>query len=83
MKQLTTKICLTLGLWLTLAVTSPAQTALGPKDGAGLPPADLERLKVGDAAPDFTLEDQDGKPVTLSAYRGKRTVLLVFYRGYW
>jgi cytochrome oxidase Cu insertion factor (SCO1/SenC/PrrC family) len=83
MKCLTTKICLTLGLLLTAAVASSAQTTLGPKDGAGLPPTDLERVKVGDAAPDFTLEDQDGKPVTLSAYRGKRTVVLVFYRGYW
>ena len=44
--------------------------------------ADLNRIKAGDAAPDFTLEDQDGKPVTLSDYRGK-TVVLVFYRGYW
>lgn len=60
-----------------------AQTPLGPKDAAKLPPADLNRLKVGDEAPDFTLEDQDAKPVTLSGYRGKKTVVLVFYRGYW
>ena len=83
MKSLIAKICLSLGLLLLLNVTSPAQTALGPKDGAGLPPADLNRIKVGEAAPDFTLEDQDGKPVTLSAYRGQQSVVLVFYRGYW
>jgi peroxiredoxin Q/BCP len=34
--------------------------------------------KVGDPAPDFTLPDASGKPVTLSAYRGK-TVVLYFY----
>jgi cytochrome oxidase Cu insertion factor (SCO1/SenC/PrrC family) len=33
-------------------------------------------------APDFTLNDQDGKPFTLSGLRGSR-VVLVFYRGYW
>src|SRR5499426_1978117 len=60
-----------------------AQTKLGPKDGEGLPAADLNRVKAGDTAPDFTLEDQDGKPVTLSDFRGKKTVALVFYRGYW
>ena len=83
MKRLSAKICLTLGLLLTANVASTAQTALGPKDGAGLPPADLNRVKLGETAPDFTLEDQAGKPVTLSAYRGKQTVVLVFYRGYW
>lgn len=68
-----------------LALTSDAsgQTTLGPVDGAQLKPADLARVKVGDQAPDFTLEDQDGKPITLSRYRGQRAVVLVFYRGYW
>ena len=33
-------------------------------------------------APDFTLNDQDGHPFTLSSLRGSR-VVLVFYRGYW
>lgn len=62
---------------------TPLGPPLGPKDAAKLPPADLNRLKAGDEAPDFTLEDQDAKPVTLSGYRGKKTVVLVFYRGYW
>jgi thioredoxin-dependent peroxiredoxin len=35
-------------------------------------------LEVGDAAPDFTLPDQHGDPVTLSELRGK-TVVLYFY----
>jgi cytochrome oxidase Cu insertion factor (SCO1/SenC/PrrC family) len=33
-------------------------------------------------APDFTLNDQDGRPFALSSLRGSR-VVLVFYRGYW
>ena len=36
-------------------------------------------LKIGDLAPDFTLPAQDGKKITLSDYRGKKNVLLVFY----
>lgn len=40
-------------------------------------------LKVGDTAPDFTLEDQNDQKVTLSESRGKSPVVLVFYRGYW
>ncbi|HPY25636.1 MAG TPA: redoxin domain-containing protein, partial [Mycobacterium sp.] len=35
-------------------------------------------LEVGSEAPDFTLKDQDGQPVTLSDFRGKKNVLLVF-----
>ncbi|MBV8844648.1 MAG: peroxiredoxin [Bryobacterales bacterium] len=35
-------------------------------------------LQVGDVAPDFSLTDQDGNRVTLSALRGKN-VVLVFY----
>ena len=36
------------------------------------------RLAAGDAAPDFTLPDADGKPVSLSEVRGRR-VILYFY----
>jgi thioredoxin-dependent peroxiredoxin len=35
-------------------------------------------LNPGDPAPDFTLPDQDGNPVSLSSLRGK-TVVLYFY----
>lgn len=40
-------------------------------------------IKAGDTAPDFTLQDQKGSKVTLSAARGQSPVVLVFYRGYW
>jgi thioredoxin-dependent peroxiredoxin len=36
------------------------------------------RLAPGDAAPDFTLPDADGKPASLSDYRGRR-VVVYFY----
>ena len=36
----------------------------------------------GQPAPDFTLNDQDGHPWSLSAQHGSR-VVVVFYRGYW
>jgi peroxiredoxin Q/BCP len=35
-------------------------------------------VNPGDPAPDFTLADQHGDPVTLSSFRGKR-VILYFY----
>lgn len=68
---------------VTLSLTASAQSKLGPKDGAGLSASDLNRIKIGESAPDFTLEDQDGKPIALSDYKDKKTVVLVFYRGYW
>ncbi|WP_431231421.1 peroxiredoxin [Mycolicibacterium psychrotolerans] len=34
---------------------------------------------VGSDAPDFTLKDQNGQPVTLSDFRGAKNVLLVFF----
>ena len=56
---------------------------LGPTDGAGLPPTDLTRVAVGGPAPDFTLESKDGTTHTLSGFRGRKNVVLVFYRGHW
>ena len=56
---------------------------LGPKDGADLAPTDLNRIKVGQPAPDFSLQNSDGNVITLADFRGKKTVVLVFYRGYW
>lgn len=40
-------------------------------------------VAVGEMAPDFTLESQQGTKVTLSGVRDKSPVVLVFYRGYW
>ncbi len=39
----------------------------------------MPNVKVGEIAPVFTLSDQDGNPVSLSDYHGKRNVVLFFY----
>jgi cytochrome oxidase Cu insertion factor (SCO1/SenC/PrrC family) len=74
-------VLLLLGLPLATAI---GQTpTLGPKDTAKYPPTDTSRVAVGAEAPDFTLESLTGPPVTLSQFRGKQNVILVFYRGHW
>ena len=40
---------------------------------------DGPRAVLGDAAPDFTLRDQFGQDVTLSDFRGRKAVVLLFY----
>ena len=39
----------------------------------------MPNVKVEEKAPGFTLNDQDGNPVSLSDYQGKRNVVLFFY----
>jgi cytochrome oxidase Cu insertion factor (SCO1/SenC/PrrC family) len=77
----TRRAILTMGFLILSVVSAHAQ--LGPKDGENLKPTDLERIKVGDMTPDFTLENTDGKQITLSGFRGEKNVVLVFYRGHW
>jgi peroxiredoxin Q/BCP len=36
-------------------------------------------MKIGDAAPDFSLVDQNGATVSLKKFRGKKNVVLAFY----
>lgn len=36
-------------------------------------------LELGKAAPDFTLKNQFGEEVSLSSFRGKKNVVIVFY----
>jgi peroxiredoxin len=44
---------------------------------------DASGLKSGASAPDFTLPDVDGRPVTLSTMLKRGPVVLAFYRGEW
>lgn len=75
---------LTASAVLTLACGSETtRVSLGPVDGRDLAPADTGRVAVGDVAPDFSLRSFDDGVVTLSEYRGKKDVVLVFYRGHW
>jgi cytochrome oxidase Cu insertion factor (SCO1/SenC/PrrC family) len=69
--------------WSVAIAAGQVATTYGPKDGTGLPPTDLTRVAMGAPAPDFTLESKDGVAVTLSSFRGRKDVVLVFYRGHW
>ena len=75
---------------VAVAVVAPATAASaqssamsGPVDGRDMAPTEIERVAVGMAAPDFTLGKFGGGTTTLSSMRGKKNVVLVFYRGYW
>ena len=39
---------------------------------------ETKTLRVGDAAPDFSLRSHDGREITLSSFRGQRVVLAFF-----
>jgi hypothetical protein len=67
--------------WVGLPI---ALMMLGTACTEGSQPADqgdAVSLERGDAAPDFTLPSSDGKKLSLSAFRGKKAVLLYFSMG--
>lgn len=45
--------------------------------------AEQRALKVGDIAPEFTLPDADGNPVSSRALLDKGPLVVTFYRGVW
>lgn len=76
------KIKLAAALLLFLVALSCSNSTLDSRLEAELQPRS-EPVKVGEMAPDFTLEDQNGQKVTLSALRGSAPTVLAFYRGNW
>lgn len=42
----------------------------------------MAQVELNAPAPDFTLADYEGNEVSLSQFRGKQHVLLVFNRGF-
>ena len=42
----------------------------------------MPRVALDTPAPEFTLPDFTGTPVSLSDFRGRKNVLLVFNRGF-
>ena len=42
----------------------------------------MPRVTLNVTAPDFTLPDLNGNPVSLSDFRGRKNVLLVFNRTF-
>ncbi len=78
------KRILWLGILIALSVTTLArqsshQTSQQSGAPARPPAAPKTHLKVGDAAPDFTLPATDGKTYSLSEFKGKKNVVLAFY----
>ena len=71
------------GLIAGMLAANPLFAQLGPKEPLSGSGTDVERVKIGQAAPDFILENVEGKAISLSDFRGKKAVILVFYRGYW
>ena len=39
--------------------------------------------KVGQPAPDFTLQSHDGRTISLGDYRGKKNVVIAFFPLAW
>jgi peroxiredoxin Q/BCP len=58
--------------------TAKKSAASKSAPAAGAKPANPRALAVGKPAPDFTLSDQDDKPVSLASLKG-RWVVLYFY----
>ncbi|GBC77912.1 Putative peroxiredoxin [bacterium HR08] len=62
-------------LMLALALLGAGSPVGRSQEGA----APVTAPKVGDPAPDFTLPDQNNRPVRLSDFKGKKNVVLAFY----
>lgn len=69
-------------LLLLLIALSCSNSRVDSRIDAELQPRN-EPVKIGEMAPNFTLEDQNGQKVTLSALRGSGPTVLSFYRGNW
>ena len=62
---------------LAVATLTMPATARAQQPAAGQP-----ELKVGDPAPDFTLQASDGKTYSLSQLRGRSVVLAWFPKAF-
>jgi hypothetical protein len=68
------------------ATILPTQSVANSPPPSPVPDADepsppVAEVAPGEPAPDFTLEGDQGGPVTLSDFRGASNIVLVFYRG--
>jgi peroxiredoxin Q/BCP len=66
---------LTIGLVATLAAGAAMAQAPNPNAAPAVPTV----VKVGDMAPDFSLQGTDGKTHKLSEYRGKQAVVIAWF----
>ncbi len=96
LQEITITLCLLLSCLLLWSCEQPKATVSdltkplsnSPTPSVTPPPSvdprrtDINRVVVGTVAPDFSLEDMNQKMTHLSDFRGKKHVVLVFYRGY-
>jgi len=69
--------------WWVRAIAGAQLAALAFSCWAFFVFARLPATHVPERAPDFTLPDQDGRPVSLARELQAGPVLLVFFRGHW
>jgi peroxiredoxin len=74
MKMVTTAWLLT----LSSGLAAGGEKSFGKKTGGETTPADLRELKIGDAAPDFTLPGIDGKTHRLADYKDAKLLMVAF-----
>jgi len=67
-----------LGLAATTLLLGSLATAAGAEDAM-----EPKRVEVGQEAPAFSLQGSDGETHALSALRGEKNLVLVFFRGTW
>ena len=96
LRKITTILCLSLCCLLLWSCEQPKATVTdlskplsnSPTPSVIPPPTvdprrtDINRVVVGTTPPEFSLEDMNKKVVHLSDFRGKKYVVLVFYRGF-
>jgi cytochrome oxidase Cu insertion factor (SCO1/SenC/PrrC family) len=77
LKRFAPLILLLAGLTVPVFAQQPAASPIPAS--APQPAAPKTHLKVGQAAPDFTLTDTEGKQVNLHDFKGTKNVVLAFY----
>ena len=73
----TNRIHAYLAAWAIGLLANPAHAELAPNPEAARP------LRVGDRAPDFTVNRRDRTPYVFSAGHLNHPYVLIFYRGGW
>ncbi len=68
---------------ILLGALSGIDLVPGPSREDAQATAPLKRVQVGQVAPDFTLRTPDGSSYRLSELRGRKNLVLIFFRGTW